>query len=286
MGPTSAEENENRWCPISREFFAREVGILDSANSKGRPGALASSGRHVRPRCPTAPNSAPKARIGVQRLWQSPPPTFHNQSINLREAPMRPATFFLVVFAAIGISAAQDTSFSTGPQYLASSVTSGSTMFLHPITTPSLSLGEALPPVPGASSTPLSITPEPAPRIAPPSHDLFLGDVLWGEHSATEILDPQITTPTLSLSELPATANTQPSETSAPVNEIQLSSSQPSRPLPVSIVDVGVTGTAAQSLRAQDYGAPLGDVASYWKTHKPTSPHSFTNADLSRFHAN
>lgn len=199
---------------------------------------------------------------------------------------MRPATFFLVVFAAIGISAAQDTSFSTGPQYLASSVTSGSTMFLHPITTPSLSLGEALPPVPGASSTPLSITPEPAPRIAPPSHDLFLGDVLWGEHSATEILDPQITTPTLSLSELPATANTQPSETSAPVNEIQLSSSQPSRPLPVSIVDVGVTGTAAQSLRAQDYGAPLGDVASYWKTHKPTSPHSFTNADLSRFHAN
>jgi hypothetical protein len=193
---------------------------------------------------------------------------------------MRPATFFLVFLSVIGISAAQDTSFSTGPQYLASSVISGSTMFLRPITTPSLSLGEALPPVPGASSELVSVTPQPAPRIAPPSHDLFVGDVLWGEHSATEILDPRITTPTLSLSESPATPSTQPSESSAPVNEIQLSSSQPIRPLPASIVDVGVTGTAAQSLRAQDYGAPLGDIASYWKTHKPTAPHSFTNADV------
>jgi len=202
---------------------------------------------------------------------------------------MRPATFFLVVFVAIGISAAQDTNFSTGPQYLASSVTSGSTMFLHPIATPSLSLGEALPPVPGASTTPLSITPEPPPRIAPPSHDLFVGDVLWGEHSATEILDPRITTPTLSLSESPASATSETSETSSATtgaSEVQLSSSQPFRPLPPSIVDVGVTGTAAQSLRAQDYGAPLGDVASYWKTHKPTAPRAFTNADLSRSHPN
>jgi hypothetical protein len=200
---------------------------------------------------------------------------------------MRPATLLLVVFfGMIGISAAQDTNFPTGPQYLATSVTSDSTMFLHPITTPSLSLGESLPPVPGASSEPLSLTPESTPRIAPPSHNLFLGDVLWGEHSATEILDPVIATPTLSLSESPASATPETSETPAPASEIQLSSTQPTRPLPASIVNVGVTGTAAQSLRAQDYGAPLGDVASYWKTHKPTSPHSFTNADVVHSPAN
>jgi|GEM_PF-806367 len=195
---------------------------------------------------------------------------------------MRPANFFLIVIfcGMIGISAAQDTNFSTGPQYLASSVTSGSTMLLHPIATPSLSLGEALPPVPGASSEPLSVTPEPAPRIAPPSHNLFLGDVLWGDHSAAEILDPRITTPTLSLSESLASAPTETNETSAPASEIQLSSTQPTRPLPSSIVDVGVTGTAAQSLRPQDYGAPLGDVASYWKTQKVAAPRAFTNADV------
>ncbi len=195
---------------------------------------------------------------------------------------MRPANFFLIVifFGMIGISAAQDTNFSTGPQYLATSVTSGSTMLLHPIATPSLSLGEALPPVPGVSSEPLSVTPEPAPRIAPPSHNLFLGDVLWGDHSAAEILDPRITTPTLSLSESPASATPETNETSAPSSEIQLSSTQPTRPLPSSIVDVGVTGTAAQSLRPQDYGAPLGDVASYWKTQKIAAPRAFTNADV------
>lgn len=195
---------------------------------------------------------------------------------------MRPANFFLIVifFGMIGISAAQDTNFSTGPQYLATSVTSGSTMLLHPIATPSLSLGEALPPVPGASSEPLSVTPEPAPRIAPPSHNLFLGDVLWGDHSAAEILDPRITTPTLSLSESPASATPETNETSAPSSEIQLSSTQPTRPLPTSIVDVGVTGTAAQSLRPQDYGAPLGDAASYWKTQKIAAPRAFTNADV------
>ena len=203
---------------------------------------------------------------------------------------MRPANYFLIVifFGMIGISAAQDTNFSAGPQYLATSVTSGSTMFLQPIATPSLSLGETLSPVPGASSESVSVTPEATPRIAPPSHNLFLGDVLWGDHSAAEILDPQITTPTLSLSESPASAAAQTNEpSSAPgPSEIELTSSQPSRALPASIFDTGVTGTAAQSLWARDYGYSLGDAAAYWKAHKLAAPRTFTNADMAHFHAN
>src|ERR1700756_2320969 len=48
----------------------------------------------------------------------------------------------LVVLSLIGISAAQDTNFSQGPQYLIT----GSTPFLYSISTPTLSLEAAVPP--------------------------------------------------------------------------------------------------------------------------------------------
>jgi hypothetical protein len=51
--------------------------------------------------------------------------------------------------------------------------------------------------------------------------------------------------------------------------------------LPASITDTGVTGTTtALWLRERGYGVPLGDTASYWKTHKPHAPRVFTNADV------
>ena len=50
---------------------------------------------------------------------------------------MRLASLFCFLIALAGISAAQDTNFPVGPQYL---ITGDSPMFLHPIATPTLSL--------------------------------------------------------------------------------------------------------------------------------------------------
>src|SRR5882724_1764191 len=49
-------------------------------------------------------------------------------------------SFFCFVLVLTGVSAAQETNFSVGPQYL---MTYGSPLFALPIATPSLSLGEA-----------------------------------------------------------------------------------------------------------------------------------------------
>ena len=58
---------------------------------------------------------------------------------------------------------------------------------------------------------------------------------------------------------------------------------EPPRELPISIVDPGVAGmTTARSLNESGYGVPLGDTASYWKTHKAHAPRVYTNADVER----
>lgn len=159
-----------------------------------------------------------------------------------------------------GISAAQDTNFSAGPQYL---VTSGSPMFLHPIATPSLSL--SAPPSPAPVTEPLPEPPSPF-AAAPPQPDLTR--IFWGEAASAE-KGPEQTTE-------PVTEN---------LGEIEITSAPPSRPLPANFVDTGVTGlTNAQSLRMWGFGAPLGDAASFWKEHKPHTSRVYTNADVQRLH--
>lgn len=168
--------------------------------------------------------------------------------------------FSLLVLTAIGVltvgSAAQDTNFPIGPQYL---VTAGSTMFLHSIATPSLSLSA---PPPSFSTPVAEALPEPSsPFSAPPQPDLTR--IFWGE---------------------PATERTNEGASQA-VSEIELTSTQPSQPLPPSILDTGVTGmTNAQSLRFWGFGSPLGDTASFWKAHSPHASRRYTNADVQRLH--
>jgi len=58
---------------------------------------------------------------------------------------MRLASSFCLLFTLMGISAAQDMSFSAGPQYL---MTSGDPAFARSIATPTLSLDTPLPPIP------------------------------------------------------------------------------------------------------------------------------------------
>jgi len=177
---------------------------------------------------------------------------------------MRPACLFCLLIALAGISAAQDTnqdtnqatnhdanhdtSFSTGPQYL---VTSGySPLFNRPIATPSVSLAA---PLPGIQSLP---------AIEP-------------------VVENQ---PFVANSDVTRQADLFPVYYGAPVTSVvEITSAEPPRSLPASIVDSGVTGvTDAQSLRERGYGVPLGDTAAFWKAHKPRAPRIYTNADVQR----
>jgi hypothetical protein len=203
---------------------------------------------------------------------------------------MRLHPALLPLLALVGFSLAQDTNFSAGPQYL---VTTGSPMLLRPIATPSLSLGETQP-VAVSAGTNETTAEQTAPSSASPS-DSFLGDVYWGEHKSTEIVGRRLETPSMSPSDTAwymnsvasqsvstlTTVSAEAAEVSSGSSVIQLSGTQLPSNLPSSILDVGVTGTAnARWLLARGYGLPLGDVAAYWKSHKRSTAHVFTNSDV------
>jgi hypothetical protein len=162
---------------------------------------------------------------------------------------MRLASFCCFFFALVGISAAQDTNFPVGPQYL---MTSGSPMFAQPIATPSLSLEAPLPPIPGLPEIEPVIGSQPF--IANPelAHEADLFPIYYGYPM------PSV---------------------------VELSSAEPPREVPASIVDVGVVRmTDVQSLRERGYGVPLGVAASLSKAHKPHATRVYTNADVERLH--
>lgn len=162
---------------------------------------------------------------------------------------MRLTGLFCLLVVWVGISAAQDTNFPVGPQYL---VTSGSPQFARPIATPSLTLGAPLPESPSLA--------EVGPLI----------------ESQSSVATPEVARePNL----LPTYYG------SSTTSVVEISSAEPPRELPPSIIDVGVTGmTDAQSLRERGYGVPLGDTAAFWKTHKPHTPRVYTNAVIQRLH--
>jgi len=205
----------------------------------------------------------------------------------------------LILFAVLaGFCVAQDTNFPVGPQYL---ITASSSMLLHPIATPSLSLGEARPATPAASAVE---TPsyETVPASAP--SETFLGEVYWGEHKPSEIVGRHFETPSMTAEETAgyrnavanAVASAVASQTSAPPaatetgpgipagpSVIEITSAQLPANLPPSILDVGVTETTdPQSLLTRGYSLSLGEVAAYWKAHKRTPPHIYINQDVVR----
>jgi hypothetical protein len=197
---------------------------------------------------------------------------------------LRNVGFLFVLLA--GAALAQDTNFSTGPQYL---ITSSSPILLHSISTPTLSLGEAQPAASGITPTEISTTSEaPAPFI--PASQTFFGDVYWGAHPPDQVEGRRIETPSLSLSpsESPE-VTTAESESAAPpsaepgprVMEITSAVFPPN--LPPSIVNTGVTGlTDPQALRDRGYGVSLGEFAAYQKTHRKKGARVLTNEDLER----
>ncbi len=183
---------------------------------------------------------------------------------------MRLASFLLSLSALAGIVAAQDTSFSAGPQYL---VPPGSNpMFLHSITTPSLSL----------SATPAQST---STGLSMPSELTSVASPIPAETiPASDQLNPTATVPVQpNLSEVFWGVPRNPPLTPETTSDIEISAAPSPHPLPPTFVDTGVTAfVTANSLEHQGYGVPLGEVASYFKTHKPRSVRTFTNADIQR----
>lgn len=166
---------------------------------------------------------------------------------------MRLSSFALIVIALTTICVAQDTNFAVGPQYL---ITSGSTQFLRPIATPTLSLSQS---APNTVVTPEGVETQPVPAPAVPQSPVDLTRIYWGEPAA------QITTET--------------------VSEIEITSPQIPPALPASITEVGVTAIVdSRSLRERGYGALLGEVAAFWKANKLHATHVYTNADVARLH--
>jgi hypothetical protein len=161
---------------------------------------------------------------------------------------MRLAPLFCLFFALVSISAAQDTNFAVGPQYLLT----GSPLLARSIATPTLSLETPLPPIPDL------------PEIGP-----VIG-----------------TQPYISNPELRHQADLFPVYYGYPMaSVVELSSAEPPRELPASLVDSGVVVMIdAPSVREQESGITLGEVALFWKTHKPHTPRVYTNADVERLH--
>jgi len=199
-----------------------------------------------------------------------------------------PSKVLILLLLVTGVSFGQSTDFSTGPQYL---VTTSSPLFLRPISTPSLSLGEVQSAGASFGATEAAVAEE-APSPSEITHKTFYSDVYWGEHSLAEIEARRLVTPSLSLSEttlgpetpsagsgfLPGLPPQFPPQTS---QVIEISSAALPANLPPSIFDPGVTAVAdAQTLRERGYGVPLGDVASFWKTHKRGAGRVFTNRDV------
>ncbi len=170
---------------------------------------------------------------------------------------MRAGRLLLFLIFLAGICAAQDTNFSVGPQYL---ITTESTLFLHPIATPSLSLQPMPPPeAPAIETEPQSGIPPISQPVAGPDQ-MYLPTVYWGAKWVDHVLGVE--------------------ETS---NEIEITSSEPIAPLPPSLFDPGVAAMS-NSTALHEYGAPLGDTASFWKIHKASAPRVYTNEDVKRLH--
>jgi hypothetical protein len=161
---------------------------------------------------------------------------------------MRLAFLSCLLFALVSISAAQDTNFPVGPQYLLT----GSPLLARSIATPTLSLETPLPPIPDLPET---------------------GPVMG-------------TQPYISNPELPHQADLFPVYYGYPMaSVVELSSAEPPRELPATLVDSGVVVTNdAPSVREQESGITLGEEALFWKTHKPHAPRVYTNADVERLH--
>jgi hypothetical protein len=159
----------------------------------------------------------------------------------------------------VGYSAAQDTNFAVGPQYLLT----GSPLLARPLATPSMSLDAPLPPVPPSITT----SPEPEAGVASTAspeveRQADLIPIFYGASNHYQAPGGSVV------------------ELSAPEG-----AGESLAELPASLFDSGVSGiTDVQTLQMRGYGVTLGEAAKYWKTHKVPARHIFSNRDITRLH--
>jgi hypothetical protein len=152
---------------------------------------------------------------------------------------------------------AQDTNFSTGPQYL---MNYGSPLLLHTIETPSLSLSTPLAASPNASPEQGSGEPR-TPAFEGLQTQAAIDRIYWGV--------PTITAET-STKERPS--------------GVVIISSRAATSMASSIFDTGVTSLAdVDSVRAST--VPLGDLARSLKADRRPGSHVFTNDDIEHLRA-
>lgn len=169
--------------------------------------------------------------------------------------------FLLLIGYAAAQDLNQDTNFAAGPQYLLT----GSPLLAHSIATPSLSLDAPLPPIePVGINTPELVTGVPYDTNPQLEHQANLMPIYYGEPNYYGVPEASVV------------------EISVPEGATEQFAA-----LPASIVESGVTQVVDPNVVSLHggYGVPLGDVAAYWKTHKPPVRRNFTNEDLKRFHA-
>jgi hypothetical protein len=172
---------------------------------------------------------------------------------------MRVASYlFLVLVGAAVAAAGQDTNFSTGPQYL---MNYGSPMFLHPISTPSLSWQSPALEV-GASNATSGVSAGAA---------NYTVDTLPGPAQPADLFPTYYGVPRVSEVEISLRGN----EGESPLEQR----------LPASILNVGTWQiTTNQALRERGYGVSLVEAAAYWKTHARRATHLYGNGDIDRLH--
>jgi hypothetical protein len=173
---------------------------------------------------------------------------------------MRIFTLSCFLLFLTGYSAAQDTSFAAGPQYLLN----GSPLLARSIATPSLSLDAPLPPIaPTSIISPEAVTGVPYTTNPLLEHQADLITIYYGVPNYY-------------------------AASAASVVEISFpeGSAESFTGLPASIAENGVTELVdAQSLRLRGHGVTVAEAAAYWKHHTPPARRNFTNEDVKRLHA-
>jgi hypothetical protein len=163
--------------------------------------------------------------------------------------------FTLFLLSALGAASAQDTNFSTGPQYL---MNYSSPMFAHSISTPSLSL----------TNPPLEVGASNA-----------TGVLTAGADDRTVLPSQAVASPQIDL---------RPIFYGAPLRsvvEVSFGNAETSlSQIPASILDVGILQmTTAESLRERGYGVTIAEAAAHSKAIKHAT-RVYTNADIDRLH--
>ena len=162
------------------------------------------------------------------------------------------------LFAVLGVglalalpSAAQDTNFSTGPQYLLN----GSPLFARPIATPSLSLETPLDQPTDHSGSEALAEPAVESKLEQ-LRSVDLSSIFYARPSVGEIVM--------------SSQRAEETEGSAPQ-------------LPASIFESGVTGTIdTQALGERGDGFGLAEAAAQWKARKNAPVRTYTNLDIER----